>query len=150
MKIDAETAWLFWSLVDRSDGPDACWPYYGSRTDKGYGHFHIRGELYQAHRFALHATGVEIPAGHHVDHLCRVPWCVNPTHLEPVTPRENTLRGVNPTAVNATKTRCENGHPFDEANTFHRENGWRGCRECRRIASLKYVRRVRAERKAAS
>jgi hypothetical protein len=34
-----------------------------------------------------------IPADLQLDHLCRVRNCVNPAHLEPVTPRENVRRG---------------------------------------------------------
>jgi hypothetical protein len=47
----------------------------------------------QAHRFSfqLH-TGIKIPHGHHLDHLCSNSSCVNPTHLEAVMPRENTIR----------------------------------------------------------
>ncbi|MEV7034630.1 HNH endonuclease signature motif containing protein [Streptomyces sp. NPDC093272] len=33
-----------------------------------------------------------IPAGMELDHLCFVTMCVNPTHMEPVTPEENLRR----------------------------------------------------------
>ena len=34
-----------------------------------------------------------IPPDRQLDHLCRVPACVNPDHLEPVTAAENIRRG---------------------------------------------------------
>jgi hypothetical protein len=33
-----------------------------------------------------------VPVGKQLDHLCRVVECVNPDHLEPVTPVENVRR----------------------------------------------------------
>jgi hypothetical protein len=32
--------------------------------------------------------------------------------------------------VNAFKTHCPYGHPYDEANTYIAPNGWRKCRTC--------------------
>lgn len=40
----------------------------------------------------------EIPEGYVLDHRCRVRACCNPAHLELVTVRVNTLRGLGPTA----------------------------------------------------
>lgn len=45
-----------------------------------------------AHRLAYMRAKGPIPKGLHVDHLCRVPTCVNPAHLEAVTPGENVRR----------------------------------------------------------
>lgn len=47
------------------------------------------------------ATGTKIAPGMHIDHKCRNPRCVNPAHLEPVTPSENMRRG------RATRLRAE-------------------------------------------
>jgi hypothetical protein len=55
---------------------------------------------------------------------------VNPAHLEPVTGRENTLRGINPAAVHARQTHCKRGHPFDEKNTRVSSRGNRICAAC--------------------
>jgi hypothetical protein len=86
-----------------------------------------------AHRFAYELFVDEIPDGLTLDHLCRNPRCVNPGHLEPVTQRENTLRGISPVAVNAAKTHCKHGHLLDEANTYMTNAGSRQCRTCNRL-----------------
>lgn len=72
-----------------------------------------------------------IPIGYEVDHLCRVRGCCCPFHLEAVTHRVNALRGTSRNAVNAAKTECLRGHPFDELNTYIRpDNGGRNCKAC--------------------
>lgn len=51
----------------------------------------------RAHRYSytvLH--GRKIPEGKIIDHLCRNRACVNPDHMEPVTNRENVIRGDSP------------------------------------------------------
>lgn len=124
--------------------PDnGCWLWTGARTGSGYGAFLVDGRLEGAHRFAVVAlTGAVIPQGMHVDHICRTPRCVNPEHLEVVTPRENTLRGAGPAAKNAAKTGCHRGHPYDEANTYIDERrGRRECRICRAESARRFLQR---------
>lgn len=71
-----------------------CWLWLGSEWGKGYGSFVIeRGKGCQAHRAAYELFVGPIPEGLQLDHKCRVHICVNPDHLEPVTQRENTIRG---------------------------------------------------------
>jgi hypothetical protein len=43
-------------------------------------------------------------------------------------------------------THCVRGHPFDETNTYHRPDGKRGCKECRRsnLRSLRASKRAEA------
>ena len=131
----------FWARVDEQGGPAACWPWRGWVNDHGYGivatgrggrAIHIR-----AHRLAYELTHREpIPAALTIDHLCRVRHCVNPRHLEPVTRRENVLRGDTVPARHARVTACPRGHPFDAANTYWKPpDGARGCRACRRVQS---------------
>jgi hypothetical protein len=135
----------FWSLVDKST-PYRCWIWRGKRQKTGYGYYpspRDRTTLYGlAHRVAYVLVKGPIPAGMHLDHVCRMPACVNPDHLEVVTTRENTLRGVGPSAVNKRKTCCSKGHPFDADNT-RRRDGVRYCRQCNRESTRKSVRRKR-------
>ena len=114
----------FWSQVEKTDG---CWLWTGTLGRGGYG----RWKRIYVHRTSYEMLVGPIPEGLSLDHLCRVRNCVNPDHLEPVTHRENVLRGTGPTSVNATKTHCVHGHPFDAVNTIIRSNGDRDCRECR-------------------
>ncbi len=117
----------FWTKVNKTD---TCW-LWTAATAHGYGRFFFGGRLTPAHRVAYEMLVGPIPDGLHLDHLCRTPACVNPAHLEPVTQRENTLRGEAPPAIHAAVTHCPSGHPYDQANTYRDRNGWRQCRTCR-------------------
>lgn len=85
-----------------------------------------------------------------LDHLCRNRGCINPDHLEPVTCRENLLRGQTFQARNAAKTHCPHGHGYDEGNTRFNKDGSRACRSCERKRARKYMALRRARMKAAA
>lgn len=138
-------AWLI-GQVDRG-GDDACWIWTGPTDGKGYGRASFDGVSVFAHHVALRFwTGSVVPAGMHTDHLCRTPLCCNPIHLEVVTPRENTLRGIGLAAENAVKTHCANGHEFDDENTYFEPGGKRHCRACQRDRDrARYARARRGE-----
>lgn len=108
-----------------------CWEWLGSRSG-GYGQITVRRKNHRAHRLIYELLVGPIPAGKQLDHLCRNSACVNPEHLEPVTSRENTLRGVGVTAINKRRTHCHRGHPFTAENTYRRPEG-RYCKACRRL-----------------
>ena len=110
-----------------------CWLWVGAITDNGYGSFWADGRSHRAHRFAYAQFVGPIPSGLTLDHLCRNRICVNPKHLEPVTDRENILRGVGPTAFNAKKTRCIHGHELTPENIIVGREGQRHCRKCNRL-----------------
>jgi hypothetical protein len=116
-----------------------CWEWKGAISSKGYGTTSIEGRSHRAHRVAYELLVGPIPAGLPLDHLCRVRHCVNPDHLQVVTPRENTFRSpIAPAVRNAMKTHCVHGHAFDAANTVISADGWRRCRQCFRDRDRAY------------
>lgn len=121
----------FWEKVARTNDPDSCWLWTGTRTAGGYGKLHMTGKSpTYAHRFSYQLAKGPIPDGLELDHLCRTPSCVRPSHLEAVTPWENNRRGMSATAINARATHCPQGHPYDETNTTRDRHGHRKCRAC--------------------
>lgn len=85
---------------------DMCWVWQAAINRDGYGSFRMGGKLYKAHRASYIIYKGNIPEGLHIDHLCRNRLCVNPEHLEAVTPLENILRAA------ASKTHCPSGHDY--------------------------------------
>lgn len=120
-----------WERVDKH-GPNGCWLWIGYIHETGYGLLTINEVPRRAHRLVYELVVGPIPDGLHLDHLCRVPKCVNPGHLEPVTPRENVLRGISPAALHAKQTHCCRGHEFTPENTARNAAGRRSCRTCKR------------------
>lgn len=137
----------FWAKVDKQE--NGCWIWTGAKFTQGYGMARLRGKNRRAHRVAYVWAYGELDASFSgLDHICDNKLCVNPEHLRPASTLENTLRSeVGPTAANARKTHCINGHLLD----YHDSRGWRGCKICRREAVARYVdrnrERINAERR---
>jgi len=108
-----------------------CWLWLGCCDDDGYAKFSVHGVVERAIRWVYRQLRGKIPREKQLDHVCRTRCCVNPDHLEPVTPRENTLRGESVPAQNARKTHCLRGHELAGNNLLPYERRRRVCRACR-------------------
>jgi hypothetical protein len=69
-----------------------CWAWTGGHNRKGYGRCQSGRVHHPAHRVVWSILVGPIPAGMDLDHLCRNTGCVNPSHMEVVTPAENRRR----------------------------------------------------------
>jgi hypothetical protein len=125
-----------------------CWLWLGFLTgSRGYGYLQVNGKSIRAHRFSYEkykgAIGDAV-----IDHLCNVPSCVNPDHLEAVTQKINTRRAH----ANRVKVKfCPKGHPKFGSNIYiNPKNGNAACRECVRLSVRKYQERKRYERRSAT
>jgi len=112
----------FLSKVQKTD---TCWLWTASQAQTGYGQFYYNYKNYKAHRFSYEFYKGAIPEGLYIDHLCHIALCVNPEHLEAVTPLVNAQRGYK-----ALRKYCLHGHEFTEENTYIRKQGSRMCRTC--------------------
>lgn len=122
------------------------WQWTGPLEKSGYGRVGAGKRKWLAHRAAYAAFNGPIPEGLIIDHLCRNRGCVNPAHLETVTPQQNTLRGETLAAANVVKTHCAKGHPFDDHNTYFnpgKAGRARACRICSNQSSKEYYARKR-------
>lgn len=140
----------FWAKTTRLE--NGCLMWTGTRYRNGYGMFTIcdpttkLGKKVLAHRTAFQLAVRALAPGERVDHTCHNNsdclggWgclhrlCVEPSHLEGTTQRQNLLRSpLTLPAQYAARTRCSKGHEYTEENTFMYRGG-RRCRACNRDA----------------
>jgi hypothetical protein len=144
----AAYTWLFErSLPEPNSG---CFLWSLALGTDGYGYVNVggkKGRRVGAHRVAYELICAPIPAGLDIDHLCRTRSCVNPSHLEPVTRKENLRRA--PWMIGAArkaKTHCVAGHARTPENKFLTKDGGSECRICRNERSRLWHARRRASK----
>lgn len=124
------------------DWETGCWLWNGPRQNP-FGHRQFMWRLNGtriAHRIAWQLYIGPISKGMCVLHKCDVPNCINPKHLFLGTQADNIndMHEKGRAHRSQKQTHCVNGHPFNEKNTFKKENGTQGCKRCRSDAQLRY------------
>jgi hypothetical protein len=126
---------------------NGCWIWAGGVNNRGYPCFSLwalgRRHVY-AHRYAYELFIGPIPGHLQLDHLCRTPACVNPTHLEAVTSRENTHRGMAPSAIAWRGNQCHRGHNLAVHGYERKDRFGRICRACQRQRRRRPLQRAAA------
>lgn len=122
--LDDATKDAFWSKVDKSGGPGACWPWTAGKNHSGHGLVKLEGRTQIASRVAFQlSTGRPLTTHACVLHRCGEvlggkdnPACCNPDHLYLGTPADNLkdayLRG------NKVSKRGQDSH-FAKLNESH-------------------------------
>ena len=124
------------------DESSGCLLWGGHISPNGYAKL---GRFY-AHRLAYENAFGPIGIGLHIDHVmdrgCKHRHCIEPTHLEAVTQKENNRRQPN-VIKQLNTTHCPHGHSYDAQNTWIRKRGNGFKRECRKCHYIRVSNRKR-------
>lgn len=66
-----------------------CWFWQGPAELGTYGYLMVDGKKVRAHRRSYQLFYGEIPKGVHIHHICNNKMCINPWHLQAVTPKQH-------------------------------------------------------------
>lgn len=109
---DKTLADRFWEKVSRTDG---CWNWTGTISNQ-YGSLKVNGKDLRAHRISYEINIGPIPEGMLIDHKCHNRLCVNPTHLQLATFKQN--------AENLIHQRMNNTSGYRGVNWVKRLGKW--------------------------
>lgn len=110
-----------------------CWNWKGAKvSDEGYGIIRYRGSNTLVHRLMYELFKGEIKYNLVVDHICNNPSCINPSHLQAITQKENLDRSsLTLSSIAKAKISCVNGHLLEGEN-LKIDQGKRRCATCKR------------------
>lgn len=129
------------SAATGTNNPNSCWISSAGKR-QGYPTVWVNGRSLGAHRVLYQLLVRPVPPELHMDHLCRTPACVNPYHLQPVTVRENTRRGLSNRKWRR-QPHCPRGHATTIENSIYGPTGKRHCRACSAIGKRAFEERRR-------
>lgn len=118
---------------------ESCW-LWGPITGHAYGVFYLREskKSFVAHRWLYQQVVGPVPQGKELHHECNNKKCVNPSHLRPVTHRENCLVSENNAcAKHARQTHCKHGHELTPENVYVFTRTYRQCKCCKKETERK-------------
>ena len=119
-RFDPEGA--FWGKVDKSGGPDACWPWMAAEDRNGYGAVKWQGKKVNVHRVALELKlGRPIAPGMDACHTrnCTTRLCCNPSHLYEGTRKQNVADSLATGTFSKVPKGADNWRGADRRGEMH-------------------------------
>ncbi len=134
----------FWSRVDKSGGPDACWPWTAAQSGNGYGAFQTSTRQEASHRVAWTLKHGAIPDGLFICHHCDNPLCCNESHLFLGSNRDNLRDAARKGRTASGDRNWAHAHPELTGLRLHPEKAARGDRSGRRLHPERWPAETRA------